>query len=241
MTERKAIVIIPVRGNSKRLPGKNIRDLNGLPLVAHSILYAKLFPEIVTEVYVSTDNEEIAQVSQAFGAKVIKRPDELALDTSPTLPVLTDALLQLNDPSITDVILLQATNPLRERDLLKNVWQIYIQDSLNLQSLFSVTRSFAKLGKIIDNKYIPWNYQIGQRSQDLEPLYFEDGVIYISSTKNILNGVLLDENAYPYINHHLSVDIDTIEEFEHSEYLFSQLNIGLDDNNIYTPLKEEKK
>ncbi|RIY32304.1 hypothetical protein CJP74_04725 [Psittacicella melopsittaci] len=237
MQQRKAIVIIPVRGNSKRLPGKNIRELNGLPLVAHSILYAKLFPEIVSEVFVSTDNEEIAQISAQYGAKIIHRPDDLALDTTPTLPVLTNALEQLNDPSVTDVILLQATNPLRTKNLLPEVWQLYSQSDLALQSLFSVTRSFAKLGKIIDNKFVPWNYKIGQRSQDLEPLYFEDGVIYISSAQNIKQGILLDANAYPYINHNLSVDIDTIEEFEHSEYLFSQLNIGLDENNIYKPLE----
>ncbi|RIY33221.1 hypothetical protein CKF54_03245 [Psittacicella hinzii] len=237
--QRKAIVIIPVRGNSKRLPGKNIRELNGLPLVAHSILYAKLFPEIVSEVYISTDNEEIAEISKRFGAKIIHRPDDLSQDTTPTLPVLTDAVVQINDPSITDVILLQATNPLREKNLINSVWKIYTNPELKLESLFSVTRSYAKLGKIVDNHYVPWNYKIGQRSQDLDPLYFEDGVIYISSVKNILNGVLLDEKAYPYINNHISVDIDTIEEFEHSQYLFSQLNIGLNQDNVYTPLIQE--
>lgn len=234
--QRKAIVIIPVRGGSKRLPAKNIRDLNGIPLVAHSILYAKLFPEIVSEVYVSTDSEEIAAVSHKFGAKVIKRPDELATDTTPTLPVLKDTLLQLNDPNITDVILLQATNPLRTRRFLSNVWHEYINHDTPLQSLFSVTRTFAKLGKIVDNKYVPWNYKIGQRSQDLDPLYFEDGVIYISSAQNILNDVLLDANAYPYVNENISVDIDTLEEFTHAEFLFGQYNIGLDDNNQYVTI-----
>ncbi|MFC6276236.1 acylneuraminate cytidylyltransferase family protein [Psittacicella hinzii] len=237
MIVRKAIVIIPARGGSKRLPGKNIRDLNGIHLIGHSILYAKLFPEIVSEIYVSSDCEEINKVSHLYGAKSIIREPELSLDTTPTLPVLKDVLLKLNDPTITDVILLQATNPLRHRKLLTLAWEIYTNPELNLQSLFTVTRSFEKLGRIVDNKYIPWNYEIGQRSQDLEPLYYEDGTLYISSAQNILNDVLLDTNAYPYMNPYLSVDIDTYEEFQHAEFIFSNLNIGLNQNQSYSTLE----
>lgn len=203
----KNIVIIPARGGSKRLPGKNIRDLRGVPLLAHSIHYAQLFPEIVSDVYVSTDCPEIAAVACQYGAKVLERPEHLATDTTPTLPVLVDALLTINDPTIANVILLQATNPLRDEKLLAQAWQVYSDPALNLTSLFTVTRSYAKLGKIVNNQFIPWNYQIGQRSQDLEPLYSEDGVLYICSTSNLLAKppVLLDANAYPYINEYLSL------------------------------------
>lgn len=229
MTELpKNIVVIPVRGGSKRLPGKNIRLLRGIPLLAHSILYAQLFPEIVSDVYVSTDDPDIEEIALEFGAKVINRPEHLAQDNTPTLPVLVDVLQQLNDPCIKNVILLQATNPLRERDLLTRAWSIYTDPARQLNSLFTVTRSFAKLGKIVADRYIPWNYQIGQRSQDLEKLYCEDGVLYISSAANLLAStpVLLDSDAYPLINDYLSVDIDTIEEFDHAVFLFDRYNIN---------------
>lgn len=221
----KNIVIIPVRGGSKRLPRKNIRLLHGIPLLAHSILFAKLYPEIIDEIYVSTDDADIKEVALEFGAKVIDRPEELAGDLVPTLPVLTDVLHQIGADDIDNVILLQATNPLRSRDLLTRAWKIYTDPELKLKSLFTVSRSFSKLAKIENNKYIPWNYVLGQRSQDLDPLYYENGVLYISSKENILNNVLLDADAYPMILPELTVDIDTIEEFEHAEWLFSKLNV----------------
>lgn len=222
----KNIVVIPVRGGSKRLPGKNIRPIRGLPLLAHSILFAKLFPNIVDEIYVSTDDKNIKDVALEYGAKVIDRPQELAGDLVPTLPVLKDVILQIGADNVENVILLQATNPLRAKDLLTRAWEIYKDPNLTLKSLFTVSRSTSKLGKIIDNKFIPWNYQYGQRSQDLEPLYFENGALYISHKDNILNDILIDCDAYPMVLSELTLDIDTIEEFEHAEFIFEKLDVS---------------
>lgn len=79
----KYVTVIPARGGSKRLPGKNIFPLGGKPLLAHSILYSRqVLPD--TEVYVSTDNEEIARVAREYGADVIERPAELSGDLCST-------------------------------------------------------------------------------------------------------------------------------------------------------------
>ena len=71
------------------------------------------------------------------------------------------------------------------------------------------------------NKFLPFNYEFGQRSQDLEPLFFENGLLYITNSESILNGEILAGNNFPLIvNHPYSqVDIDTEEDFKFAEYI----------------------
>lgn len=103
------IAIIPARGGSKGLPGKNIRTLAGLPLLAHSILMAKMCPEI-KKIVVSTDDEKIAEVAKKFGAEVPGlRPAELAQDDTPMWPVIQHALRECEPHDY--VLLLDPTSP----------------------------------------------------------------------------------------------------------------------------------
>ncbi len=217
----KTIAIIPARGGSKRLPGKNIRILGGIPLIVHSVLYAKKNSALIDEVYVSTDDEEIKAVSLEYGAKVIDRPAEISGDEEPTASALKHALEILNE-EIENVVLLQPTNPLRPDNLLKEAFEIF--ESNKCDSLFTVTRNHQKFGKIIDNRFVPFNYTIGQRSQDLEPLYFENGLLYIAKAKVISEGKIITENTYPFEVNHIfaNVDIDTQEDFEYAEYLYNK-------------------
>jgi CMP-N-acetylneuraminic acid synthetase len=108
------LAVIPARGGSKGLPGKNIRPFAGLPLIAHSILLARLCPEI-DRCIVSTDNEEIANVAREQGGDVpFLRPAELALDTTPTWPVLQHALCEmekLEGRRFESLLLLDPTSP----------------------------------------------------------------------------------------------------------------------------------
>lgn len=93
MTVRPLLCVIPARGGSKGLPGKNIRPLAGLPLIAHSIRCAALSPAIDRTI-ISTDSEEIAAVARANGGETpFTRPPELATDTAPMLGVLQHALV----------------------------------------------------------------------------------------------------------------------------------------------------
>ena len=216
----KTIAIIPARGNSKRLPGKNLLTLGGLPLIAHSILFAKANPEIIDEVYVSTDCEHIKNVALDFGAKVIDRPIEISGDLEPTVSALKHVLETIEE--VDSVVLLQPTNPLRPGNLLKEAFEVY--KSNQVDSLFTVSRNYQKFGKIVDNRYIPFNYKIGQRSQDLEPLYFENGLLYISKAHLILKDSILSEMAIPFIINHpfANIDIDTQEDFEYAEYVLGR-------------------
>lgn len=117
MTEvPRVLAVIPARGGSRGLPGKNIRPLAGLPLIAHSIRAAAMIP-IVTRCVVSTDSEEIAEVARAQGGDVpFLRPDELARDDTPMAPVISHALATIEQEegrAYDTVLLLDPTSPSR--------------------------------------------------------------------------------------------------------------------------------
>ncbi|NRS89403.1 N-acylneuraminate cytidylyltransferase [Flavobacterium sp. 7E] len=219
----KTIAIIPARGGSKRLPNKNVLLLNGIPLIAHSILYAQANGNLIDEIYVSTDDPTIKELAIAYGAKVIDRPDAISGDLEPTISALKHVLKSI-DYTVDSVVLLQPTNPLRPKYLLKEAFEKFNSDALD--SLFTVTQSHQKLGKISGNRFHPFNYEIGQRSQDLEPLFFENGLLYIAKADLITKGVIISKNAFPLEVNHIfeNVDIDTLEDLEYAEYLMKKLS-----------------
>lgn len=217
----KTIAIIPARGGSKRLPQKNIKFLGEIPLLAHSILYAQANKEIIDDVYVSTDDDDIKKIALEFGAKVINRPESISGDLEPTVSALKNVLEQI-DAEVENVVLLQATNPLRPQNLLKEVFETFQKEKCD--SLFTVSRNHQKFGKIINEKFIPFNYEIGQRSQDLEPLFFENGLLYITKAALIMENIIIAENAFPFKIDSIfaDVDIDTQEDFDYAEYLYQK-------------------
>ena len=216
----KTVAIIPARGGSKRLPQKNIKLLGGLPLLAHSILFAQANSEIIDEIYVSTDDENIKKIALQLGAKVLDRPEAFSGDLEPTVTALKNALEQIDQ--VENVVLLQPTNPLRPENLLREAFDHYQEKRYD--SLFTVSQNHDKLGKIEDEKFVPFNYKIGQRSQDLEPLFYENGLLYISKAKLILEDKIISENAFPFLIDHIfaKIDIDTQEDFEYAEYVFNK-------------------
>jgi len=221
----KFITIIPARGKSKRFPCKNIYPLNKKPLINYSIEYALNNP-LSSVVYVSTDDSEIARVAEMAGAKIIWRPENLSGDFITTAETLqyVGKELQNNDIEFDYMILLQATNPLRPANLLTNA--IEIMETNDYDSLMTVSPSYSKLGKIIKNRFVPWNYEYGQRSQDMDPLYYENGLLYISQKATVLNGSIIGDKMYPMVVDHLygTVDIDTINDLRYAEFIMQQKN-----------------
>ncbi len=212
----KTIAIIPARGGSKRIPNKNIKLLGGIPLIVHSINYAKSNSDIIEDIYVSTNDKKIKDIALENGVKVIDRPDTISGDYEPTITAVQHVIKVVKD--VDTVILLQPTNPFRPKNLLLEAYELYT--GMKADSLFTVSRNYDKLGKIDKHKFQPFNYKIGQRSQDLEPLYFENGLLYITNSKTIKSGSIISAEAYPLeVNHKFSkVDIDTIEDFDYAEY-----------------------
>jgi N-acylneuraminate cytidylyltransferase len=219
----KNVVIIPARGGSKRLPNKNVMLFGEIPLLAHSILYAQKNHAIVDEIYVSTNNAAIKEVALSYGAKVIDRPDDLSGDYEPTITAIEHGLKSIS-PAVANVIILQPTNPLRPENMLKEAYEYY--ENNNCDSLFTVTRNHQKLGRIEHKSFIPYNYEVGQRSQDLEPLYFENGLLYITKAKAILEHKIITENAFPFEVNHIfaTVDIDNQGDLDYAAFLFKNHN-----------------
>jgi len=225
LNNMKYITIIPARGGSKRFPNKNIYPLSGYPLIVHSIKYS-LSNDHISATYVSTDSPDIKIVSENYGATVLVRPDELAGDYVTTAAVLKHVaeILISRCEEFDFIVLLQATNPLRPMNMLKDA--IKILESGDFDSLMTVNRDPRKLGKIIKNKFVPWNYKFGMRSQDMDPLYYENGLLYITSKEQILNGKIMGDKMYPMIMDHIfgEVDIDTKDDMAYAEYIFSRYN-----------------
>lgn len=212
------LVIIPARGGSKRLPDKNIKLLDGIPLIQHSIEYALQAGSHVDKIVVTTDSNTIAQIAMDCGIEVIKRPEQLSGDHEPVISAMQHTLDYLPD-AYENVILLQPTNPLRPKLLLKEALEVF--KNTNADSLMTVNLLKEKFGKINENKFVPENYVMGQRSQDLPQLYKENGLLYITKVSEIKKGTILAENNYALITDHpfAEVDIDDLVDFKFAQLM----------------------
>ena len=192
------ICIIPARGGSEGIKDKNIYPLLGKPLIQWTIEQAQ-YSKKIDEIFVTTDSSSIKKISQSLGAKTIDRPEEISKDDSTTVSALKHVLQDING-AYENVILLQPTNPLRPTYLLKEALEIFSNG--NYESLMTVSLNDKKLGKIEGDRFIPFTYKMGQRSQDLEPLYFENGLLYITKSEFVLNDQILGAKNYPMIVEH---------------------------------------
>lgn len=173
------IAIIPARGGSKGIPGKNIKNFEGKPLISHSIEYAK-DSKLIREIYVSTDDSQIAHISKTAGAKIIKRPARLATDTSTTESAIKHALNNIDNlPDI--IILLQPTSPLRPKNSLDSIINKFIDGQYD--SLLSLSPSNNFFWKINSENASPeYDFLNRKRRQDItdnEKKYFENGSVYV--------------------------------------------------------------
>lgn len=223
----RILAIIPARGGSKGVPAKNIKLLNGKPLLAYTSEIA-LQSKQLTEVIVSTEDEQIGEVAKSLGIKVpFVRPMELAQDNTPTLDVIIHALQWYGNQNIffDAVCLLQVTSPFRTLDFLdkaiKKFW------ASGCDSLVSVQK--------VPHEYNPhWTFEVNDegnlkiatgeaeiisRRQELPTAYHRDGSIYLTKTK-----VLLDEHslygkstAFIESDSESYINIDTLQDWEKAE------------------------
>jgi N-acylneuraminate cytidylyltransferase len=177
---QNVVCIIPARGGSKGIPRKNVIDFCGKPLLAWSIRQGI---EALGQgrVYVSTDNEEIAAVSREFGANVIVRPNEISGDTASSESALVHAITEIeNQRDFTTVVFLQATSPLRFSSDLSGALEAFERDAAD--SLFSATKTedFCLWKRDAGGMHsFSFDYKNRGRRQDREPLYLENGSLYI--------------------------------------------------------------
>ncbi len=227
----KVLGIITARGGSKGIPGKNIKELAGKPLIAYTIEAAKE-SGIFDRVILSTDDESIAGVAKKNGCEVpFMRPAELATDSTPHIPVLQHAVewLHAHEKYESDaVMILQPTAPLRTAIHIREAAALF--ESSDADSVVSVAE--------VPGHYHPrWQFtiddknnlaiftgepfsQIVRRRQDLSVTYTRNGAIYICKTNMLFDPIkpFYGDRAAAYImKPEESVNIDTIEDWKEAE------------------------
>ena len=228
------LVVIPARGGSKGIPGKNIRNLHGKPIIAYTI-EAALKSGIFSAVIVSTDDEEIARIARHFGAEVpFLRQASLADDHTPSSAVTVDVLEKLDpDQTIfTNVAQLMPNCPLRNADDIRNSYRQFIESGAGSQ--ISVTRygwlnpwwAMTRDGNYRLSPVFP--EQMSKRSQDLTELFCPTGAIWLAKAK-----VLRQEKTFHTVDKtgweipwQRAVDIDTEDDWQLAELLMQARQQG---------------
>jgi len=222
INNKKIIAIIPARGGSKGLPGKNILELCGKPLIAWTIKNA-LHSKYIDEVIVSTEDKEIAKISKEYGALVIERPEELARDDSPTIDAIMHVInwFESREEYFDIVILLEPTSPLRKDNDLDNAVEHFIENIDRADSLVSVGEVHMEnphITKKIENGYVKPLIEIDKnvhQRQQLPKVYFPYGVIYLALTITLKkHKTFYLERTIPYfIERWQNYEIDDIYDF----------------------------
>lgn len=236
----EVLAIVPARGGSKGIPGKNIKLLDGYPLISYSIA-AGLRAQFVSRVIVSTDDEEIADIASSWGAEVpFLRPPELAQDDSPDLPVFQHALRWLSEhenyrPEI--IVQLRPTSPLRPVDCVDRAVEALMENPLvdsvravvpsgqNPYKMWLLDETRAMKPLLAGASPEPYN----NSRQMLPPTYWQTGHVDVARyatimDKNSMSGEtirpLVLESAY-------TLDIDTDNDWERAEWILSRSHLTI--------------
>jgi CMP-N,N'-diacetyllegionaminic acid synthase len=221
------LAIIPARGGSKGIPLKNIYPINGKPLILFSI-EAALNSQIIDHVVVSTDNDQIASIASGYKSiKVIHRPDHLAQDSTPTLPVLLHVLDQFIEEKKPEIIItLQPTSPLRTSE--------HIDDAIRL-----LTTDFDSCISVCESEHSPYkmftlqqgllmklfdDVEFGVPRQLLPKVYRESGAVYVTWVETLIQKKSIwGEKIIPYVmEQEDSIDIDTISDIKIAEIILKK-------------------
>ncbi|WP_104731993.1 pseudaminic acid cytidylyltransferase [Helicobacter salomonis] len=222
------IALILARAQSKRIPKKNVYPFLGKPLLAHVIDIA-LRSGLFTEVLVSTDSPEIAQIAREHGAHIpFLRPAHLADDFTPTLEVVAHAIQTLQIPAECLLCVLYGTSVLLQTH--------YLQDALSALRQHPHYKYALALTPYASSPYRSFRLtpeltplfaeHVGTRSQDLPPLYHDTGLFYMGQAQHFKRlEPLLAAHSFPLIVPHLHAqDIDTLEDLELAKLKYQLLH-----------------
>ncbi|MDP3994160.1 MAG: acylneuraminate cytidylyltransferase family protein [Candidatus Doudnabacteria bacterium] len=218
--DKKILAIIPARGGSKGLPGKNIKLLVGKPLIAYSIEAAKKSKH-VDRVIVTSDDKNILETSAPFGAELIQRPAELALDETKMPPVIQHVIdtLKTKDNYRPDIVLLlQPTCPLRTSKHIDEAIEHFSANDFD--SLLSVLVLYKQQFVVENEKYLQPLLKERPNRQDRKPVILENGVIYLTMINLMEQGTIVGGKIGYYPMHIAdSPNIDDQEDFLFAERL----------------------
>ncbi len=224
----KNLAIITARSGSKGLPGKNIKLLNGKPLIAYTI-EAAITSGLFDEVFVSTDSFEYAQIAETFGAVSYPlRKQELSMDTSSSCDVLLDVINDIK-PGYTNFCLLQPTSPLRDAQHIQEAFNIFMKQEANaVISMVQMDKSPNIINTINDNGTIDGFLKVdsAKYARQNEVNYIPNGAIFwVNCDYYNKYTDFYKENAYPYImDKKSSLDIDDIFDFKLCQIMLDSVN-----------------
>ena len=218
--------IIPARGGSKGIKRKNLKPILNKPLVAYTI-EASLKSKYITKTLVSSEDDEILEVSKNYGAQTLKRPIELAQDETKTAPVMLDVIKKLEkDNYFPDyVVLLQPTCPLRDENYIDEAFEYYFKNLENgydsCFSVFDIGYTHAKWRMLHNDKMEAlYDFRLRPRRQETQQHYkmlCENGAFYALPTKILKETKdFIGYNPIPFITPRV-IDIDTIDDFNRVE------------------------
>lgn len=225
------VALIPARGGSKGIPNKNIKTINGKPLIAYSIEFA-LSSKKIDRVIVSTDNKKIADIAKKYGAEVpFLRPSNLATDSAPmygTVKHLID-FLSYSKCEYKFLALLQPTSPMRLKKDFHSALNTIKEDATidSIVSLEELPKHLSPefLMKIDNGQIYPYIKSAKNifRRQDVSSAFIRSGQFYISrisslSDKNTIYG----NKSLPYITNHKAFNLDTLEDWELAKKLMEK-------------------
>ena len=191
----RVIGIIPARGGSKGIPRKNIRLLGGKPVIHYTIESAKK-SQLLTDIFVSTDDLEIVEVAESAGIKVpFLRPPNLALDNSPSIDTIIHVLDEYDKigKHYDAICLLQPTSPFRELGFIdKCIEKFEMHDANSLISVLQVPHQFNPHWIFEENESGSLRISTGEnhiitRRQELPRAYYRDGSVYLTKVETIRN------------------------------------------------------
>ena len=225
----KVLAVIPARGGSKGLPGKNIKLLNKKPLIGWSIESAKQ-SKLIDKTIVSSDDNEIINIAKQFGAETpFVRPDNLASDTSTTKDVLIHALTHLSSKGETYdyLVLLQPTTPFRKDGDINNMIKLAKESNADMVVSVKETASnpYYVLFEEDENgclqKSKPSNYT---RRQDCPTVYEYNGSVYVIKVSSLFenNSLSFNKTIKYQMDEFHSVDIDNQFDFDFAEFLLTK-------------------
>lgn len=227
--DKTFLAIVPAKGRSKRLPGKNILDLNGKPLVTYSI-EAALDCKYLDKVIVSSDDDKIINISKKFGAEIIKRPNELSDDTATTFDAVKHTIDNVED-NYDYIVLLQPTSPLRGKKHINEA--IELLEAKGADAVVSVCKmdhsplwsNTLQADGSMEN--FLRDEVLNKRSQDLKTYYKLNGAIYICRSDRLLEekSFFLKDKIFAYVmDRESSIDIDEEIDFKMVECYIKMKN-----------------
>ena len=220
----KFIGVIPARGGSKRIPNKNLKLLNNIPLTELSIIESRK-SKLLSDLILSSDSDEILNLGKKYKIILDKRNKSLACDQSTTLSLLENLINKYDlDIYRSAFVLLQPTSPLRLFSDIDKSIQLFHQK--NADSIVSVTKipdflSYKKLMKVDENNKI-LKFSFDQNIQK-DPFLRNGPAVLVTKLKNILIGSLYGEESYSYeMPFHRSTDIDEEDDFLIAKVLYEK-------------------